>query len=79
MFFKAVVLKSYAIFRGKHLRWNHFLIKFQLFRPAALKVTPMKVLYCEYCKIFKNNFFHRTLPVAASVTCEKRSLFQDIT
>ena len=23
-------------------------------------------LPCEYCKIFKNSFFHKTLPVAAS-------------
>ena len=79
MFFKEGVLKSYAIFPGKYLRWSHFLIKFQSFRPATLKVTSMKVFYCDYCKIFKNIFFHRTPPVAASVTCERRSLFQDMT
>ena len=79
MFFKVGVLKSYAIFTGKHLRWSHFWIKFQSFRPATLKVTPTMVLFCEYCKIFKNSFFHRTPPVAASVTCERRSLFQDMT
>ena len=79
MFFKVGVLKSYAIFTGKHLRWSHFWIKFQSFRPATLKVAPRKVLFCEYCKIFKNSFFHRTPPVAASVTCKRRSLFQDMT
>ena len=76
MFFKGGVLKSYAIFTGKHLRWSPFLIKFQSFRPATLKVTPMKVFYCDYCKIFKNSFFHRTPPLAASVTCERRSYFK---
>ena len=79
MFFKGGVLKTYAIFTGKYLHWSHFLIKFQSFRPATLKVTPMKVFYCDYCKIFKNSFFHRTPPLAASVTCERRSLFQDMT
>ena len=79
MFFKVGVLKSYAIFAGKHLRWSHFWIKFQSFRPGTLKITPTKVLFCEYCKIFKNSFFHRTPPVAASVTCKRRSSFQDMT
>ena len=56
----------FAIFAGKHLRWSLFFKKFQSFRPATLKETPAKVFSCEYCKIFKNSFFHRTLPVAAS-------------
>ena len=38
------------------LRRRHFLIKFQSFRLATLKVTPMKVFYCDYCKIFKIGF-----------------------
>ena len=79
MFFKVGVLKSYAIFTGKHLRWGHFWTKFQSFRPTTLKVTLTKVFFCEYCKIFKNSFFHRTPPVAASVNCKRRSLFQDMT
>ena len=79
MFFKGGVLKSYAIFTGKHLRLRHFLIKFQTFKPATLKVNPMKVFYCDYCKMFKKFFFHRTPLLAASVTCERRSLFQDTT
>ena len=29
MFFKIVVLKNFAIFVGKHLCWNYFLIKLQ--------------------------------------------------
>ena len=66
MFFKVGVLKSYAIYAGKHLCWSIFLKKFQYFMPTTLKETPAKVFSCEYCKIFKNSFFHRTLPVAAS-------------
>ena len=57
MFFKGGVLNSYAIFTGKHLRWSPFLIKFQSFRPATLKVTPMKVFYGDYWKNFKKTFF----------------------
>ena len=30
------------------------------------KETPTQVLSCEYCEIFKNSLFYRTLPVAAS-------------
>ena len=33
------------------------------------KETPAQVFSCEYCKIFKNSFFYRTPPVAASVVC----------
>ena len=36
MFFNVGVLKSGAIFAGKHLRWSHFSRKFQYFRPATL-------------------------------------------
>ena len=36
MFFNVGVLKSDAIFVGKHLRWSHFSRKFQYFRPATL-------------------------------------------
>ena len=75
MFFKGGILKSYAIFTGKHLRRSHFFIKSQSVRPATLKVTPMKVFYCDYCKIFKNSFFHRTLPLVDSITCERRSYY----
>ena len=31
MFFKMGVLKNFAIFRGKHLRWSLFLIKLQVY------------------------------------------------
>ena len=36
MFFKIGVIKNFAIFKGKHLRWCVFLIKLKPFRPATL-------------------------------------------
>ena len=43
-----------------------------LFNKVAiyLKETPTQVFPCEICEIFKNNFFHRTSPVAAFVFSE---------
>ena len=32
-----------------------------------LKKSPTQVFSCEYCKLFKNSFFYRTLQVTASV------------
>ena len=46
VFYKKAVLKNFVIFTGKHLCWSLFLIK-----------TPIQVFSCEYCKIFKNNYF----------------------
>ena len=34
---KKAVLKSFAIFTGKHLCWSHFLIKLQAFRKGVLR------------------------------------------
>ena len=64
MFFEIRVLKNFAIFTGrkitgKHLRWSLFLIKLPDFRPT-------EVFSCDICKLFKNTFFYRTPPVAAS-------------
>ena len=37
-------------------------------RPVALlKETLAQVFYCEFCKIFKNTFFYKILPVGTSV------------
>ena len=69
MFFKIGVLKSFAIFRGKQLCWSLFLIKLQalvLQHYLKEKRDPNTCISCEYCKIFKNSFFYRTLLVAAS-------------
>ena len=77
MFFKVCVLKSYAIFTRKHLRWSHFWIKFQSFRPATLKVTQWKCFSVNIAKFLRTA--HKIPLVAASVTCKTRSLFQDVT
>ena len=45
---------------GKHLCWSLFLITLQAFR------SQKQVFSCEYCEIFKNNFFYRTPLVTAS-------------
>ena len=55
MFFKLGVPKNVLIFRGKDLCWSLFLIKLQA---CNFPVNIVKFL-------IKNNFFHKTLPVAA--------------
>ena len=58
------VLKNFAIFTGKHLRWSLLLIDFRASRPATFfKVTPTQVFSCEYCKIF---YFDENLRITAS-------------
>ena len=37
------------------------------------KETLTQVFSCEFCEIYKNTFFHRTPPVAASETIHKWS------
>ena len=62
------VLKNFAIFTGKYLCWSFFLIKLQDSRPITLlKETPTQVFSCEYYNIFKNTYFEKHLPTAASV------------
>ena len=59
MFFKIGVLKMFAIFTGKHLRWSFF-----SGFPACnfvSKKTPRQVFSC-----LRTYFFYRTPPVAAS-------------
>ena len=46
---KKVVLKNFANFIGKHLYWNLFLIKLQLYENE----TPTQVSLCEIYKILK--------------------------
>ena len=62
MFFKIGVLKSFAIFSGKHLCWSLF----------SQKENPTQVLSCAYCESFENSFFYRTAPVAASERLHQR-------
>ena len=49
----------------KHLCWNLFLIKLQLYE----RETPAQVSSFEYCDIFDNSFFYRA-PVSAASEIE---------
>ena len=63
------VLKNFAIFTKKHLRWSLFLIELQvsLLIPAiVLKETPTMVFFCEYCENFKSTCFQKKLQATAS-------------
>ena len=62
IFFKIGVLKNFVIFTGKRGCWSLFL-------------TDSNTGFSyEFCVIFKNTFFYRTLPVAASAEAK----FSDI-
>ena len=57
--------RNFADFTGKYLCWSLFFNKvtgLQLY----CKRLQHKVFSCEICKVFKNTFFYRTPPVAAS-------------
>ena len=58
MFRKKGVLRNFAKLTGKHLCQSLFFIK---------KEALPQVFSCEFRKISKNNFIHRTHLVAASV------------
>ena len=64
MLFKIGVLKNFANFTGKQLCWSLFLTKFFT---NFIRNTPTQVFSCEIWKNFKNTYFCRTPPVAASV------------
>ena len=55
MFYKKAFLKNLAIFIGKQLRWNLYLIKLEA-----------QLFSCEYCEIFKNTYPEEYLRMAAS-------------
>ena len=61
---KKVSLKNFTKFTGKHLCQSLFFNKVASLRPETLA----QVFSREFCEIFKNTFFYRTPPVAASVS-----------
>ena len=71
VFYKKDDLKNFAKFTGKHLCR---LAKPQAsdhattgLRPATLlKKRLAQIFSCDFCEIFKNTFFNRTPPMAAS-------------
>ena len=65
---KKVALGNFTKFIGKHLCQSLFFNKVAGLRLAILlkKESLAQVIPCEFCKISKNTFFHRTPLVAAS-------------
>ena len=68
VFCKKCVLKYLAKFTGKHLCQSLFLIKLLPSATLLKRETLAQVFFCEICKIFKNTFFYRTPPMAASAS-----------
>ena len=66
MFSKIGLLKKFAKRTGKHLYRSLFLNKVAGLCNFIKKETLVQVISYEICEIFKNTFFHRTPPVAAS-------------
>ena len=63
VFSKKGFIRNFAKFRGKRLCQSPF---FNIFFKKKDSGTGIS---CEFCAIFKNTFFHRTPPAAASVIC----------
>ena len=61
---KQGVLRNFAKFTVKHVWWSFFFNKIAGLR--AEKETLTQVFYFDVCETFKNNFFYRAPPVAAS-------------
>ena len=61
------VLKNFAIFTEKHLRWSPFLAKLEAFRPVILLKRDSSIgVFLYMLRNFKNTSLYRTPPVAAS-------------
>ena len=60
---KRPVLKNFAIFTRKNLRWSFL-------RPSGMNIyqkeAPTQVLFCEYCEIIKNTYFEKHQRATAS-------------
>ena len=68
MFSEVGILKTFAKFTRKHLRWSLFLnkfagLKFAALQPATLfkKKTQAQVLSCKFLEIFNNVFLTKHL------------------
>ena len=63
---KKAVYKNVVIFTGEHLCWSLFLMKFIKVYELYYKEIPTQVFFCEYCEIFKDNYYEEHLQTAAS-------------
>ena len=67
---KKGAFRNFTKFTGKHLCRVSFSINLQVEACNFIKKEALtQVFSYEFCKIFKNIFFYRTPPVAASVHC----------
>ena len=64
---KNMFLKFRKIHRKTPVPEPLFSCSWRLRQVALLKETLAQVFYCEFCKIFKNTFFYKILPVGTSV------------
>ena len=74
--FLKAVLKDFAIFKGKHLRWSLFLIKLRAWKPATLskkglqhRCFPVNILKFLRAPILKDICERLPLLVTALVIC----------
>ena len=71
VFCKKMCWKFREIYRKTLVPESLFLTKLQASACNFIKVeTLAQVFSCEFCEIFKNTFFYKTPPVAASVAEE---------
>ena len=68
--FKIGILKNFAIFTGEHLCWTLFLMRPETFSLKACNFIKKRLQHRYFLvnivNFFKNSFFYRTPPVAAS-------------
>ena len=74
--YKKSVLRNFAKFIGKHLCQSLFFNKVEGSACNAVKKESLvRGFSCEFCKISKNTFSHRTLPVAVSLVRKLTKIF----
>ena len=77
MFLKIGILKYFANFTRKQLRWNFFLINLKALSPATLlKKSPTQWISCEICEIFKKTFFYSAPRLLFKIS-NSNNLFKD--
>ena len=69
MFFKIGILKNLADFK-----WKTPVLEFLCNKVAGKKLTPTQVFSYDICKLLKNTFFYRALPVVDSENNEQQQL-----
>ena len=70
MVFKIGSIKNLAIFTGKHLCWDHFLIELHVLKVRKfLKIDSNTGVSCGYSKIL----FSNTTPLVAASDCDDPS------